>query len=134
MKALALFTCAMLLAGAAKAQLKPPYLEYAAKFTCGQETAESDDVVRGVYASSINIHNPQAEIAVNFVKKIVVANREDTEIGQIVVGPAPCRYMDPQEPQFVGHARADRRRTRLADTAAVRCPASQADFAAAAGL
>jgi len=85
MKGLALFTCAMLLAGAAKAQLKPPYLEYAAKFTCGQETVESDDVVRGVYASSINIHNPQAEIAVNFVKKIVVANREDTEIGRIVV-------------------------------------------------
>jgi hypothetical protein len=84
-KILALSTCAMLLADAAKAQLKPPYLEYAAKFTCGQETQEIDDVVRGVYASSINIHNPQAQLAVTFVKKIVIANREDAEIGRFVV-------------------------------------------------
>jgi hypothetical protein len=67
----------MLLAGAAQAQLAPPFIEWAAKFTCGQETQEKDDVVRGVYATSINIHNPQAKIPVEFIKKIVVANRED---------------------------------------------------------
>jgi hypothetical protein len=76
----------MLLAGAAEAQLAPPFLEYAAKFTCGIEsTKEADDVVQGVYASSINIHNPQARLAVGFIKKIVIANREDSPIGRIVV-------------------------------------------------
>ena len=79
-------SCAMLLAGAAEAQLAPPYLEYAAKFTCGQESAkEADDVVQGVYAASINIHNPQARLAVSFIKKIVVANRENSPIGRILV-------------------------------------------------
>lgn len=77
---------ATLFAAAAEAQLAPPYVEYAAKFTCGVESAkETDDVVSGVYASSINIHNPQSKIAVPFVKKIVVANREDAPIGRIVV-------------------------------------------------
>lgn len=76
----------LLLAATAEAQLAPPYVEYAAKFTCGVESAkETDDVVSGVYASSINIHNPQSKIAVPFVKKIVVANREDAPIGRIVV-------------------------------------------------
>ncbi len=79
-------TCTLLFAAGAQAQLAPPYVEYAAKFTCGQESAkESDDVVSGVYASSINIHNPQARLAVVFTKKIVVANREDLPIGRIVV-------------------------------------------------
>src|SRR5262249_28778060 len=55
------------------------YRECAAKFSCGKESAdEPDDVVTGVYASSINIHNPQAKITVAFVKKIVVALREGT--------------------------------------------------------
>lgn len=76
----------LLLAATAEAQLAPPYVEYAAKFTCGIESAkETDDVVSGVYASSINIHNPQSTISVPFVKKIVVANREDSPIGRIVV-------------------------------------------------
>ena len=76
----------LLFATAAEAQLAPPYIEYAAKFTCGIESAkETDDVVSGVYASSINLHNPQSRIAVPFIKKIVVANREDTTIGRIVV-------------------------------------------------
>jgi hypothetical protein len=67
----------LLFAAGARAQLAPPYNEYAAKFTCGTESAkESDDVVAGVYASSINIHNPQAKTTVVFVKKIVVALRE----------------------------------------------------------
>lgn len=64
----------------------PPYVEYAAKFTCGTESVkEPDDVVSGVYASSINIHNPQAQLAVPFIKKLVIANREDTTIGRIRV-------------------------------------------------
>lgn len=75
-KTLVPLSCLMLLAGAAEAQLPPPFVEWAAKFTCGQETQETDDVVRGVYASSINIHNPQAKVPVEFIKKIVVANRE----------------------------------------------------------
>lgn len=69
----------LLFAAGAQAQVqgaKPPYVEYAAKFTCGTEAKEADDVVSGVYASSINIHNPQFGLAVNFFKKIVVANRE----------------------------------------------------------
>ncbi|HEY1261363.1 MAG TPA: hypothetical protein VGF34_19095 [Stellaceae bacterium] len=71
----------------AQAQNAPlPYVEYAAKFTCGTETTkEPDDVVSGVYASSINIHNPQAQLAVSFIKKLVIANREDTTIGRIRV-------------------------------------------------
>lgn len=64
----------------------PPFTEYAAKFTCGTEsTKEPDDVVSGVYASSINIHNPQSLLAVPFFKKLIIANREDTRIGQLVV-------------------------------------------------
>jgi hypothetical protein len=71
--------CGLLFAAGARAQLAPPYDEYAAKFTCGTESAkESDDVVAGVYASSINIHNPQAKTTVVFVKKIVIALREGT--------------------------------------------------------
>jgi hypothetical protein len=68
----------ILSAAGARAQLPPPpFVEYAAKFTCGTESAkESDDVVAGVYATSINIHNPQAKVPVFFVKKIVVALRE----------------------------------------------------------
>jgi hypothetical protein len=74
----AVLACGVLYAAGAQAQLAPPYVEYAAKFTCGQESAnEGDDVVAGVYATSINIHNPQARLTVNFIKKIVVARREN---------------------------------------------------------
>lgn len=81
----AVATCCALFLGIvcatkAQAQLQAPYVEYAAKFTCGQETPnEIDDVVTGVYGSSINIHNPQAAVTINFVKKIVVANREGSD-------------------------------------------------------
>jgi hypothetical protein len=79
-------SCVLLFAAGARAQLAPPYVEYAAKFTCGQESArESDDVVSGLYATSINVHNPQSKLSVGFAKKIVVANREDSAIGPIVV-------------------------------------------------
>jgi hypothetical protein len=70
----------------ARAQFAPPYNEYAAKFTRGLGSAkESDDVVAGVYANSINIHNPQEKTTVVFVKKIVVALREGTNIPPPVV-------------------------------------------------
>jgi hypothetical protein len=61
-------------ASAANAQtaIPPPFVNYAAKFTCG--TGAVDDVL-GTYASSINIHNPHAT-TISFYKKIVVAERE----------------------------------------------------------
>ncbi|HEY1301097.1 MAG TPA: hypothetical protein VGF07_11415 [Stellaceae bacterium] len=84
-KMLPLLGGALLLAAAAQAQSlpPPPYLEYTAKFTCGVEPREVDDVVVGTYASSINIHNPQARLTVKFLKKIVVANREGSGLGAI---------------------------------------------------
>jgi hypothetical protein len=75
---------AILSAADAQAQvvLPPPFIEYAAKFTCGAEpTTEPDDVVAGVYASSINIHNPQVRPFVRFLKKIVPAPREGSGVG-----------------------------------------------------
>jgi len=48
----------------------PPFNSYAAMFVCGQTTSDSD-VVRGTYATSIGIHNPQSS-AVTFLKKVVV--------------------------------------------------------------
>jgi hypothetical protein len=54
---------------------------YAAKFICGKSSGD-DDVVRGTYATSINIHNPQMT-AVSFDKKIIVANREGDRPEQI---------------------------------------------------
>jgi hypothetical protein len=69
----------LLFAVSAQAQIAAPYTEYTAKFTCGKESPEeTDDVVTGVYATSINIHNPQAKVTVPFIKKIVVALREGT--------------------------------------------------------
>jgi len=89
-KILSSLSCAwllgMVLAVGAQAQATPPYLSYSAKFTCGTESAaESDDVVTGVYATSINIHNPQAGVTVPFVKKIVVAKREGTDFVQPII-------------------------------------------------
>ncbi|HET6377821.1 MAG TPA: hypothetical protein VFG05_05870 [Methylocella sp.] len=60
---------------AAAAGLPPPYKNYAAKFTCGTLKQDADDVI-GVYATSINIHNPMAKLQVSFLKKFVVANQE----------------------------------------------------------
>lgn len=44
---------------------------YSVKFTCGPQTGTDDDVVTGVYRTSINIHNPQNQ-TVNFCTKVVV--------------------------------------------------------------
>lgn len=70
--------------GAAAQTLPPPYASYAAKFSCGT-AADDADVVRGTYATSINIHNPQANTPVTFFKKVVQANEEGQPSGRIVV-------------------------------------------------
>jgi hypothetical protein len=67
-------------AGSAAAQatsLPPPYNSYAAKFACGVATADAD-VVKGTYATSVNIHNPQSQLPVTFFKKVVQAFQECT--------------------------------------------------------
>ena len=65
----------------AQAPAPQPRTVYAAKFICGR-IAGDDDVVRGVYATSINIHNPQLT-EVKFEKRVVVANREGESAGQL---------------------------------------------------
>jgi hypothetical protein len=91
---------ALLFAAGARAQATPPYLSYAAKFSCGTEDpTEPDDVVTGTYATSINIHNPQAGVTVNFFKKIVVAQRERSDfvspvILQDILGPDRADFVD----------------------------------------
>ena len=97
---------AAIFAGEASAQgLPPPLMQYAAKFACGRVAPTStvlggdQDVVIGVYATSINIHNSQAQATVKFRKKIVVANREGEPSGQIVAHddflvPDAAEYVD----------------------------------------
>ncbi len=72
LSAVALFAAT---AASAQSLLKPPFNEYGAKFSCGPATADAD-VVKGTYATSINIHNPQATISVSFQKKFVIALEE----------------------------------------------------------
>jgi hypothetical protein len=90
-----------LAAGGAAAQttLPPPYASYAAKFSCGT-TADDADVVRGTYATSINIHNPQSTIPVTFFKKIVTAPEEGHGAGRIVVL-SPNEVLRPDRAQQV---------------------------------
>jgi hypothetical protein len=61
--------------GGAAAQLAPPFASYAAKFSCGTTTVDTD-VVQGTYATSVNIHNPQSQTSVSFFKKLVTAPEE----------------------------------------------------------
>jgi hypothetical protein len=84
--------------------LGPPLLEYAAKFACGQVPPPGPagggdaDAVVGVYATSINIHNPQVAVPVQLTKKIVVANEEGPTRGRIVpVPPDPPLQPDQAE-------------------------------------
>jgi hypothetical protein len=56
----------------------PPYDSYAVKFSCGAALVDAD-VVKGVYATSVNIHNPQATMPVTFWKKVVTAPEEGTQ-------------------------------------------------------
>ena len=95
--------CALLLSpmvsGKANAQAPAPAAQpqdvYAAKFTCGPippgTNDANTDVVRGVYATSINIHNPQSMTPVKYNKTIVVANRE-------IQPPPPPQSPPPQPP------------------------------------
>ena len=72
----------------------PPFMSYAAKFVCGVQTNDVD-VVRGVYATTINVHNPQATISVTYFKKTVIALPESSkargQISSFVSGLAPIR-------------------------------------------
>jgi len=74
-----------LAAGGAAAQLAPPFNSYAAKFSCGTATVDAD-VVKGTYATSINIHN---QTSVAFFKKVVTAPEEGQGPGKIVVLSGP---------------------------------------------
>ena len=75
--------------------LSPPYQSYSAKFSCGPRAADND-VVRGTYATSINIHNPQSQLNVVFFKKVVIANEEGATRGASSLStptkycPGPC--------------------------------------------
>jgi hypothetical protein len=60
----------------------PPFMSYAAKFVCGTQTKDLD-VVRGIYASAINVHNPQAKLTLTLYKKAVVAFPERSSVGPV---------------------------------------------------
>ena len=105
-----LLLCGAGLAGAAHGQsLRPPFIEYAAKFSCGQvapvDSGGDQDVVLGIYATSINIHNPQSKAPVKFRKKIVVANREGFPPGKVV---ARNDLLDADAAEFVDCVLIDR--------------------------
>jgi len=70
-------TIALLLGSAsAFAQEQIRFIEYSAKFLCG-EAREGVSVRPGTYETSINIHNPQLFVeSVTFVKKAVLAPRQ----------------------------------------------------------
>ena len=59
------------IAANAEAQVAP-VISYAAKFVCGA-TRSDTDVVRGLYGTAINIHNPLLQSPVTFTKKAVIA-------------------------------------------------------------
>jgi hypothetical protein len=105
-KTLLPLSCAILFGamgvGEAVAQgLPPPFLEYAAKFACGpvQPALGDTDVVIGVYATSINIHNPQAQREMQFLKKAVLANQEGTQFTPIRV--FPVHFLPPDQAERV---------------------------------
>ena len=61
------------------------YTVYSAKFSCGKGVEDdiSMDVVKGQYATAINIHNPNGQ-TVAFTKKAVIALAErNTNVGSI---------------------------------------------------
>jgi hypothetical protein len=90
-----------LAAGGAAAQLAPPYNSYAAKFSCGTATVDAD-VVKGTYATSINIHNPQSQTPVSFFKKVVTAPEEGQGSSKIVVLSGPnLEVLNPDQAEQV---------------------------------
>jgi len=72
-------------------------LSYAAKFVCGPTTADID-VVRGVYLTAINIHNPQF-FPVKFQKKVVQAKAEREQFG--VISKKVTEQLEPDQAMFV---------------------------------
>ena len=90
-----------LAAGVAAAQsLPPPYASYAAKFSCGT-AADDADVVRGTYATSVNIHNPQANTPVTFFKKVVTAPEEGGPGVSRIVVLSPNEVLKPDRAEQV---------------------------------
>ncbi len=87
--------------GAAAQSLPAPYNSYAAKFSCGTATVDAD-VVKGTYATSINIHNPQAQTPVTFFKKVVTAPEEGQGSSKIAVLSGPnLDVLNPDQAQQV---------------------------------
>ena len=74
-------TSSVVIARAGSGSAPPPYLSYAAKFTCGEfaktipgskPSVPEGPVAPGSYQTSINIHNPAANVQVQFAKKAVL--------------------------------------------------------------
>src|SRR5262245_7180962 len=69
-----------------------PFASYAAKFVCGPLGTDAD-VVKGRYATTINVHNPQVGLDVQFCKKAVIALPERSAnfgpISQVVLDTLP---------------------------------------------
>ncbi len=80
--AIGLFVSGMVWAGSAQeASAQTALLAYSAKFVCGTRGAEVG-VVRGVYETSVNIHNPHFTQAA-FKKKAVIALPQRSPPGRI---------------------------------------------------
>jgi hypothetical protein len=69
-----------------------------AKFNCGTSSADGD-VVQGVYATSINIHNPQQSSTVQFSKTFVEAFEEGSK--QPSTFPTTNDSLAPNQAEFV---------------------------------
>jgi len=67
------------IAADAGAQVAPAIVSYAAKFVCGA-TRTDTDVVRGLYGTAVNIHNPLLQLPVTFTKKAVIALPERSKL------------------------------------------------------
>ena len=69
-----------------------------AKFNCGTASVDGD-VVQGVYATSINIHNPQQQSTVQFTKTFVEAFEEGS--GQSSKSSTTNDSLGPNQAEFV---------------------------------
>lgn len=50
--------------------------QYAVKFVCGDSGENPLQVVKGTYASAVNVHNPSLSQGVGFIKKVAIAFSE----------------------------------------------------------
>lgn len=66
---------------ATEVQAQQQLYAYSAKFVCGNRTTDLD-VVRGRYATTVNIHNPHFTL-VPFAKKAVLALPQRSDLGRI---------------------------------------------------